>query len=491
MEERIIDDEYGRGIRFRKTKDGYVDATDELAEEEKEFAEEKEVAEETGDGTQIEAAPDEDVTEEALVVDNLEESLEDLEEEGDGEEVTFEFPELEEDDEDLVNLTPEEAAALRRKKAEEEAQRKADYKRFCEEGEELLLAGSYKEAEDKFAAALPLEENAWEAAAGYWRAKTSDFSAPDVLMDEYLETGYESMENDLGEDALGAIKRQYKEVFEKRLKEISDEEAPLEKEVLEKFGLANEGRRYVNVRYLYEIHTGKKYPIKDRHFDSMTEDIPVRLMGGVPMIIYEAFYKNEPDESMDGGSEILTVPVDEFIAHVKADGMAGLTRVTGAGDAGFDYVRLMETENDRIIFRRRKIKEGHEELVQLTFSGDDGYVPEILKAYDIPQGGNIFYDLTEKKVYWFPEEEAQDKKVLCLTEPSQVAAYDGKYGNFAGLFGDEWMITTYYDEVFMKEYEYHEYVAIHNLKNGHVETVAGRFERTPGALVLLRSFLAL
>ena len=126
MEERIIDDEYGRGIRFRKTKDGYVDATDELAEEEKEFAEEKEVAEETGDGTQIEAAPDEDVTEEALVVDNLEESLEDLEEEGDGEEVTFEFPELEEDDEDLVNLTPEEAAALRRKQAEEEAQLKLD-----------------------------------------------------------------------------------------------------------------------------------------------------------------------------------------------------------------------------------------------------------------------------------------------------------------------------------------------------------------------------
>ena len=272
---------------------------------------------------------------------------------------------------------------------------------------------------------------------------------------------------------------------------IITDEVKAQKEVLEKFGLANEGRRYVNVRYLYEIHTGKKYPIKDRHFDSMTEDIPVRLMGGVPMIIYEAFYKNEPDESMDGGSEILTVPVDEFIAHVKADGMAGLTRVTGAGDAGFDYVRLMETENDRIIFRRRKIKEGHEELVQLTFSGDDGYVPEILKAYDIPQGGNIFYDLTEKKVYWFPEEEAQDKKVLCLTEPSQVAAYDGKYGNFAGLFGDEWMITTYYDEVFMKEYEYHEYVAIHNLKNGHVETVAGRFERTPGALVLLRSFLAL
>ena len=33
MEERIIDDEYGRGIRLKKTKDGYVDVTDELTEE--------------------------------------------------------------------------------------------------------------------------------------------------------------------------------------------------------------------------------------------------------------------------------------------------------------------------------------------------------------------------------------------------------------------------------------------------------------------------
>ena len=35
MEERIIDDEYARGIRLKKTKDGYIDATDELAEKER------------------------------------------------------------------------------------------------------------------------------------------------------------------------------------------------------------------------------------------------------------------------------------------------------------------------------------------------------------------------------------------------------------------------------------------------------------------------
>ena len=36
MEERIIDDEYARGIRLKKTKDGYVDVTDELSEKAKE-----------------------------------------------------------------------------------------------------------------------------------------------------------------------------------------------------------------------------------------------------------------------------------------------------------------------------------------------------------------------------------------------------------------------------------------------------------------------
>ena len=73
MEERIIDDEYGRGIRLKKTKEGYVDVTDELAEGGEEYE--------------------------------------------DAEEVAFEFPVLDtdEDDEDLVGLSPEEAARVREK----------------------------------------------------------------------------------------------------------------------------------------------------------------------------------------------------------------------------------------------------------------------------------------------------------------------------------------------------------------------------------------
>lgn len=203
MEERIIDDEYGRGIRLKKTKDGYVDVTDSAA---------------PADGEERTDADGEIAAEEGET----------------GEEVTFEFPDLTEDDEDLVNLTPEEAIALRKKKEEAEARRKAEYARLCAEGDELLLTGSYKAAELKFEKALPLDEEGAEAAVGYWRAKTSDFSDPDVLGAEYAETGFESLENDLGERATKMIGERYREVFAAKVKALEEEETPLAEEVAAK-----------------------------------------------------------------------------------------------------------------------------------------------------------------------------------------------------------------------------------------------------------------
>ena len=189
MEERIIDDEYGRGIRLKKTKDGYVDVTDELTEEKEE-----------------------------------EESVD---------EVAFEFPvmEAEEDDEDLVGLSPEEAIELKRRKAEELAKRREKYERICAEGEQMLADGSYKMAELKYEKALQLDDKATEASVGYWRAKTSDFTQPDVLIEEYLEAGIESLEFDLGYDAVDIVKEKYRSVFEKRVEELTAEELPLAEDV--------------------------------------------------------------------------------------------------------------------------------------------------------------------------------------------------------------------------------------------------------------------
>lgn len=194
MEERIIDDEYGRGVRLKKTKDGYVDVTDELAQNA-----EHEEYEET-------------------------------------DEVSFEFPvlEVDEDDEDLVGLSPEEALALKKRKEEEAAQRKADYEKACQEGDKLLAAGSFKGAEIEFEKALALDDEAMEASVGYWRAKTADFTEPDVLIEEYADAGIESLEYDLGARAVDKIKADYQEVFKARFAQLEEEEKPLAKVVEEK-----------------------------------------------------------------------------------------------------------------------------------------------------------------------------------------------------------------------------------------------------------------
>ena len=188
MEERIIDDEFGKGVRLKKTKDGYVLADD--AEETAETAE-------------------------------------------DGEEVSFEFPtfEVEAGEEDLIGLSPEEVEKYRKQRAEEAALKRAQYEEICRQGEKLLEEKSYKAAELEFDKALSLDDEPTEASVGYWRAKTADFTQPDVLMSEYEDLGVENLEYDLGYKAVEVIKAEYKSVFEKRYAELLEEEKPLKEEV--------------------------------------------------------------------------------------------------------------------------------------------------------------------------------------------------------------------------------------------------------------------
>jgi len=171
-------------------------------------------------------------------VDVTDELSEDTDE---GEEVAFEFPvqDTDEDDEDLVGLSPEEAMALRKKKEEEAKRLREEYEQVCKTGDELLAKESFAEAEAVFEKALMLDPVATEASVGYWRAKTENFSNPDALVGEYADASIESLEYDLGMDAVEIIKRDYKAELEKRYAELKEEEAPL----AEKVESAQERRR--------------------------------------------------------------------------------------------------------------------------------------------------------------------------------------------------------------------------------------------------------
>ncbi len=191
MEERMIDEEYGRKIRLKRTKTGEVDVVDELSE----GAEATETLEET-------------------------------------EEIAFEMPvQEEEDDEDLVGLSPEEALALRKKKAEAARLQKEEYDAECARGQQFLDEGNFAEAEKSFEKALLLDRLATAASVGYWRAKTENFVNPDALVGEYAEASIESLEYDLGVDAVDIIKREHKAQLQSRYDELKAEEAPLTERV--------------------------------------------------------------------------------------------------------------------------------------------------------------------------------------------------------------------------------------------------------------------
>ncbi len=193
MEERIIDDEFGRAVRLKKTKDGYVDVTDELADAE-------------------------------------------TDEEYEGEEVEFSFPVFDTEDEELVGLTPEEARAVLQKREEELAKRKEEYALLCDEAQALLDAGDYEKAQEIFYKALAIdtaEENV-KASVGYWQAKTENFEKTDMLVDDYVEAGVENMEFDLGCQAVDYIRDNYGEKFQKARSVYAKEERELAKKVEEK-----------------------------------------------------------------------------------------------------------------------------------------------------------------------------------------------------------------------------------------------------------------
>lgn len=209
MEERIIKDEYGRGIRLKKTKDGYVDVTDELAEEKEEIADAEAESEE---------------------------------------EVVFEFPQITEDDEELAALMPEQAEALKKKREEERRKKQERYETLTAEGARALSEGDFAAAEKNFSEAVGLVEDRKRAATGLWKAKTENFAYPDRLPDYYEEYESESFDEflfDVGQEAVDELKEEYGEIFRKRVEELKEEKRPTESTVLEE---QNERREILSAR---------------------------------------------------------------------------------------------------------------------------------------------------------------------------------------------------------------------------------------------------
>lgn len=246
MEERIIDDEYGRGIRLKKTENGYVDATDELTEE-------------TAD------QPVETDTEET-------------------EEVLFSFPE--EDDEELAALSAEEATALLKKREEERKEREKKANELIAEGERLLdsaraaesvqdktdaqseesIAAAYRDAEKAFDEALMLIACETRASCGLWRAKTRCGKNLQPLLDEWGGYEIEEFEGTYGEEAVKILSAEWKQRAEEEKRAKEGELTPLK----EKYDKQTQKRR--------EILAERKFSARKRFIPALSVQLALLVL---------------------------------------------------------------------------------------------------------------------------------------------------------------------------------------------------------------------
>lgn len=181
MEERTLDDDIEKGLKLKKKEDG-----------------EETISEET-------------------------------ESEG---EIVLDIPVIEEDNEELADMTPEQAAAYIKQREEEQAkllERKDDLKAEAVSAEEN---GEGDRAEELYYNILELDPADLTANVGYARKITKDFSLYDDF--SFVKETYQKGLESAGEDFTAAIKDTCEKNIRAEIDVLKGEEAELNKKVEEK-----------------------------------------------------------------------------------------------------------------------------------------------------------------------------------------------------------------------------------------------------------------
>lgn len=254
---------------------------------------------------------------------------------------------------------------------------------------------------------------------------------------------------------------------------VTDEALSGEKYVQD-YGMEDHGGRFMNLCYIYDIGSGRKYPVKDTRFHHLPET--VKTYRG-PQKCVTAI--------IPGNKDIYLTDTEAFIEAVKSEKPLPLQMVlnaekdeclyyAGDADGGF-YSRLNNGKKERIL--------------KLGFDGSSQTVCE----YTYDNEGDYFYHLDGGHIYYCSAADEKNRKHLaCMMDCMISFTFDDMYGDFTGICTDDMFVTTFYKEVQVKEdTEFHEYAAVHYRDGRETETYQGRCVLGGGRIILLKSFLAL
>lgn len=201
MEERTFDDDIGNTIVVKKKKDGNIELDDGMNEE-----------------TDIQSLNAE--------LDGGEEKNEEAEE------VVFDIPSDLMDNEELADMTPEEARAFLNKRAEEQALIKEKTDKLMAEAFACEESGDYERAEELCYNAIEADPFHLEANVKYARFYTKDFS--DYSDFSLVKETYERGVNNCGDAFVAAVKDGCGENIQSEISRLQTEADEIEKNLKEK-----------------------------------------------------------------------------------------------------------------------------------------------------------------------------------------------------------------------------------------------------------------
>ena len=252
------------------------------------------------------------------------------------------------------------------------------------------------------------------------------------------------------------------------------DEAEANESYLRDWGMSD-GSRYMELCYIYDIKTGKKYPVMDCRFHNLLETVKTYPItdGSRTMFIPQS-------------NEVLAVNTGAWIDAVKSQKSMPFETVFKAGQDE----KVAFVEDGALGFYGRVRGEGTEKI--MFFGADGSCGPKCAYAYEA--GGEYFYHPSDGHIYYIDGriDENGRKHLACMMDSMLSLNISEDYGDFTGICTDEAYVTAFYKEVQVKEdTEFRECVAIHYRDGRTPEVFAGRCEYGGGRIILLKSYLAL
>lgn len=308
-----------------------------------------------------------------------------------------------------------------------------------------------------------------------------------------------SPEGELIVEALGEILNLF--IIDEQYLLVVDEVKKTE-EFLDMYHLHDDGSEYINICYLYDCFSKKRYPVTDPRLHGYFET--VKIMEAYDTYVVFSLHHGEDMNEERASAQSDTAGPLSAVYYIERQAL--IDAITGHRPLFLEEicvsdeqtaVRYYENDHQNIVYRQRNFEDMTEQIVSFDLETE---ASEVIRSYSITDSGRYFYDAYDYHVYytdeenesWLTDDEQTTKFVSCLTDPSRSFSFSGVYGEFSGICRQNLFLSTFYKEVMIKEYEYHEYVAIHdNTKQSGTEVFEGRFAAYKDKIILLKTFLAL